>query len=873
METTAIVHAESVITENPFKGPKSYEEQDLYTFYGREGEVAKLFQLIRMDVLSIVYSKSGIGKSSLLKAGLMPALRSNDYLPVYIRPDYSNPAINMQEFIIDQVAVSIERMNSASNGTIAYCFIRPEPGETLFEYFHRNPFYKFIPEEGIVREEMVPSSSKQLKPVLIFDQFEEIFTIGAGNENVHSFITTHLAYLIEKKTPPELLEKLKGYPGGESKLLQYQNTQKHYNIVFSFREEYFSNLENLSSYIPSVFYCNSRLRLTAFDTDIAKEIILRTSQFTIPANIADCLIKIITGGKTFKAKKDVEVEPFLLSLICFQLYNDIASNNEETIVRLEKADSLLVDEILKEYYESSLKNMPNEVRVFVEEELLTDKGNRTLHAVDDAEGKVGKEYIDKLVNEFRLLRKEEFLDSQHLEIIHDRLTPVILVSRHERRNVEAKKKLEEEAKLYQQKQEEENNKRLLEIDKQKAEELLSKAEELRKQIEEESAKKITEFELNIRKEVADSYEMQIGSLRHEQRLLKEQAENEKKTAIEQALQASRAEGNALYDKLKRAEEDIYRAVEEKKDALARVEYEKQLAIEQAIKTSELAKDALFENLKRAERDFLRIKEEKENLELEKKLANDRVISIEREFEQNKFHNSALQRELDRLEENNSYLDRRIVLLNNKFGRNSVLLAGCLILIVAGVASAAVFYDKLNSRNYQLITQIQRDSINYSRIIAESKNPNPTIKVLRDSLYLVQQTIANSKLGEGDKDKMIASLQADAFEYNNKIANMDREYRRLNDSLERTQIQLSKAVNADYLLYVVTDSLKDFEKENARLISQLNKLSKEAFKYPSDITKMPEFSDGIAQYATNIGDQYGILNDRIRELSYRIQKKK
>lgn len=802
--------------ENPFKGPRSYEEQDLNTFYGREEEVAKLFQLIRIDVLSIVYSKSGIGKSSLLKAGLMPTLRSNDYLPIYIRPDYSNKALNLREFIVSQIAVSIERMNKVSNG--GYKFYEPTDNETLFEYFHRNPFYKNISiEKDFSNEEEIESKVKILKPVLIFDQFEEIFTIGATNEHVHNFIADDLACLIEKKTPPSVINKLEGAPDGEGKLLQFQSTQKNYSIVFSFREEYFSNLEALADNIPSVFYSNSRVRLTAFNADVAKEIILRTSQFTIPADVIESLIKIITGGKSHaaKAKKDIEVEPFLLSLICFQLYPGIASNDEKTIERIKGTDSLLVDEILKDYYESSLKEMPETVRVFVEEELLTDKGNRTLHAVDDAEAKLGSGYTDRLVNEYRLLRKEEFLDSQHLEIIHDRLTPVILKSRNERRARETDAQLRAKLEEQKKKQEEEHEKEQLEFEKRNAEKLRLKAEEQRQQIQEDAKRQIEEAIIITRQTLGDQFERDLETLRQQHAISKQQIEEEKKTAVDNALQASEVARESLLEKLKRAENDFYRELDNKEKA-------QQEAIE---------------------------------------------------YRQKSYNIRFLEAEVQQTKEQNKYLDGRTTQLRR---RNNITMLVLIVLSTLSVTIVAMSFFTYNS-NVQdkkvLVDTIRNLNIRYESMqqqyLAVSGAYNRAINATgtpQDSLLQLQLAALNRD--GANKNDLLDSLKSVTNSKNSDIIYYKNHWYTTTDSLNLAYNKLEILNNT---LDKITDSLAVFEDKASKLEDAVKQLPYDVVQTShKDVDKLYSY---IGSYSTAVGADCKELKYRIGQLSRNVQKEK
>ncbi len=63
------------IPNRPFKGLQSFEKADARIFFGRETEIRRIYDLVsnpgESSVL-LVYGQSGAGKSSLLKAGLLP---------------------------------------------------------------------------------------------------------------------------------------------------------------------------------------------------------------------------------------------------------------------------------------------------------------------------------------------------------------------------------------------------------------------------------------------------------------------------------------------------------------------------------------------------------------------------------------------------------------------------------------------------------------------------------------------------------------------------------------------------------------------------------------------------------------------------------
>jgi DNA-binding SARP family transcriptional activator/WD40 repeat protein len=63
-----------VSTRNPYRGLEAFEQADADDFYGRDRSVAEMITVLRHQPLLIVIGPSGVGKSSAVKAGLLPAL-------------------------------------------------------------------------------------------------------------------------------------------------------------------------------------------------------------------------------------------------------------------------------------------------------------------------------------------------------------------------------------------------------------------------------------------------------------------------------------------------------------------------------------------------------------------------------------------------------------------------------------------------------------------------------------------------------------------------------------------------------------------------------------------------------------------------------
>jgi hypothetical protein len=70
----------------PLLGMEHFTERDSALFRGREGAVAVLAGLIDKEPITLLLGESGVGKTSLIQAGLTPLLRSKDYQIVLCRP-------------------------------------------------------------------------------------------------------------------------------------------------------------------------------------------------------------------------------------------------------------------------------------------------------------------------------------------------------------------------------------------------------------------------------------------------------------------------------------------------------------------------------------------------------------------------------------------------------------------------------------------------------------------------------------------------------------------------------------------------------------------------------------------------------------------
>ncbi len=161
---------------NPYKGLRAFQESDASDFYGRSALTQKLISRLQEDRADArflaVIGPSGSGKSSVVKAGVIPAIRqgelndSDDYYVAEMVP--SSDALEELETVLLSIAVSPpDNMRQ-----------RLEESETgLFDLLN----------------EILPNDDSEL--FLLIDQFEEVFTQTEDNR-VRTHFMDSLQYAV-----------------------------------------------------------------------------------------------------------------------------------------------------------------------------------------------------------------------------------------------------------------------------------------------------------------------------------------------------------------------------------------------------------------------------------------------------------------------------------------------------------------------------------------------------------------------------------------------------------------------------------------------------------------------------------------------------
>ncbi len=413
--------AATVDERNPWLGLASFTEETRAYFFGRDAEIAELARRVQRKLLTVLFGQSGLGKTSILRAGLVPRLRAQGYCPVYVRIDYARGTPEPAEQIKEAIRLTAQGSGSWTQAGVAVA------GESLWEFLHHR--------DDVLRG----AGGERLIPLLIFDQFEEIFTLAQSDEfgraRAARFVE-ELADLVENRPPKALQAK---FDEDENAAGQFDFARSDYRVLIALREDYLAPLEGLKAVMPSV--SQNRLRLAPMSGEQALQAVLKPGRGLVSEEVAGAIVRFVAGGAELA---NAEVEPSLLSLICREL-------NDARIAqgRAEISQDLLAGShttILSNFYERSLADQPEGVRRIIEDDLLTSSGFRENVAEERllkrfAEVGAGPATLALLVNR-RLLRIEERLDVRRVELTHDVLCGVVKASRDLRQAHEAREAAE-----------------------------------------------------------------------------------------------------------------------------------------------------------------------------------------------------------------------------------------------------------------------------------------------------------------------------------------------------------------------------------------------------------------------------------------------
>jgi WD40 repeat protein len=374
----------------PYRGIQPFRYADHDLFFARREETAHLLQLVTVYRGVLLYGDSGVGKSSLINAGLLPAALRLGFHPERVRVQ---PRAG-EELVVERSAAGDDAVSLLPS------LLAPADGSS--------PVHVFSCEEF---EERVRAAAGS-RPLLVFDQFEELVTLfeEAGEQQVQGRIIDLLGVLLREELPVKLL--------------------------FVFREDYLARVKPLLVAAPELIDQALRIRPPA-----AKELptiirgpfeehpghFERELRPALAAELCSTLADRFGSG-------DVSLSE--VQTVCLRLWR---SDEPEALLRAKGVQGLLEDHLGEE-----LDRFPEALRyagAALLSQMVTSSGTRNVISAEDLIGRVQEDEriprerlelaLDRLEGESKLVRRERRRDLNLYEITSEFLVPWITRRRQE----------------------------------------------------------------------------------------------------------------------------------------------------------------------------------------------------------------------------------------------------------------------------------------------------------------------------------------------------------------------------------------------------------------------------------------------------------
>ncbi len=179
--------------QSPFKLLEPYGPDEKDIFFGRDAEIFALYHLLQQTRILLIYGGSGTGKTSLINAGLPKVFKVTDWFRISVRRK--------------------DNLNASLCSELARLTPEAAPGSSLVESI-----------QAVYESRWIPI-------YLVFDQFEELFTLGNHEERAQFF--KDIQSILAANLPCK--------------------------IILSMREEYIGHLYDYEQYVPALFEKRFRL--------------------------------------------------------------------------------------------------------------------------------------------------------------------------------------------------------------------------------------------------------------------------------------------------------------------------------------------------------------------------------------------------------------------------------------------------------------------------------------------------------------------------------------------------------------------------------------------------------------------------------------
>lgn len=404
------------IDKNPWAGLSSYEDPEKAKregrkpklFCGRDDESHNVAQLISGNIFVTLYGKSGTGKTSLLNAGVFPRLRQKRYLPISIRLSMDALGISFQQCIIKQLTQTLEIADGQMQTiNVVPLSLDEQAPDYLWSFFART---RFTDNEG-----------RTLFPVMVLDQFEEVFR---DRRNDAEALLCQIAYLMDEShaLTPRLVD-------GISYKYDF-----NFRFVASIREDDLYRLEDSidNNYLSELKRCRYRLR--SLSEQSAREAILIPGEGLFRSEEEEHIVQTIIS--IARNKDDHSISTNLLSLVCNRIFVDSQRNGSSYITQ-PIVDTFVNSNPFERFYNEATRGFSNREKSYIEEHLVDSTGRRNSMPESDFLLHV-KNGVKLLEGDARILQRTSTSSDSgnyRIELIHDSFCEPLAGLKEKRRRI------------------------------------------------------------------------------------------------------------------------------------------------------------------------------------------------------------------------------------------------------------------------------------------------------------------------------------------------------------------------------------------------------------------------------------------------------
>lgn len=315
------------VLKNPFIRLAYFTQREAYLYAGREKEAKELFERIVDNNLILVIGESGVGKTSLVEASVIPKLKSFGCRTI---------RFSFQE---DPIGSLIDGL---------YDFARPNHRAKPIGERNSHATRNLLQAIQIA---LSKRKNKKSKLIIIGDHLEQMFTVSMESRAREDFVSQF----------SQVLAKL------SADLVTF---------LFCIRQDYLPNLYDLSHDIPQFYKRDNTFKLYRLSEENGKEVLKRASKHA-RLKLSKPLIDRIVDG--LRQEGDGMIYPPFLQIVGYSLYDAIPKRYYRSYfgeVPEDLYDTLGgVKNIVKRYLESLLDSYTQEDKAMVVEilkKMVTD---------------------------------------------------------------------------------------------------------------------------------------------------------------------------------------------------------------------------------------------------------------------------------------------------------------------------------------------------------------------------------------------------------------------------------------------------------------------------------------------------------------------